>query len=147
MNIDPDYAAVAVIATTYFLALLSPVIAAAYLAMFKGRDVPGRWLFVFFGPAIAYAILLVATVTFFLPFYLIGVFLVPALRDLGHNLPFWVPFLDWVINYDYLIISTLLVALSAWLVRYVWPRWPGVLAAMANPAVKRDAPQAARPLP
>jgi len=140
MSIVPDYALVAVIATIYFLALLSPVIVAAYYSMFKGRGVPGRWLFMFFGPALAYAILLVFTVAFFLPFYLMGVFLVPALRDLGHRLPFWVPLMDWVINYDYLIISTLLVALSVWLVRYVWPRWPHVLAAMVNPAVKRDAP-------
>lgn len=101
----------------------------------------------FFGPAFAYGLLLLFTLAFFLPFYLIAMFLVPALVDLGHNLPFWIPLIDWVINYDYLLISTLLVALSFWLVRYVWPRWPAILAALANPTVKWDAPKPARPLP
>ena len=147
MNIAPEYATAALLAVVIFFGLLSPVLCALYLAMVKGRGVSGRWLFLIFGPAFSYGLVWVGAIVFYLPFYLAAVFLVPALRELGHKSPFWAPIVDWVLKYDLLIVCGALIALSFWLVLYLWPRWPNLLAAMANPAVKRDAPQAARPLP
>jgi hypothetical protein len=139
MNIAPEYATVALLAVVIFFGLLSPVLCALYLATFKGRGVSGRWLFLIFGPAFSYGLVWVGTIVFYLPFYLAALFLVPALRELGHKSPFWVPIIDWVLKYDLLIVCGALIALSLWLVLYLWPRWPSLLAAMANPAVKRDA--------
>ena len=147
MNVAEEYAIAVTVALTVSVGLLSPVFCALYLAIFKGRGMPGRWLFPLVGPSIAYGLVWVGSLILYLPFYLVAVFLVPALRSLGHKIPFWVPVIDWVLEYDFFIISAVLIALSAWLVIHLWPRWPGVLAALANPAVKRDAPQAARPLP
>lgn len=150
MNVAEEYAIAASVALIVSVGLFSPVFCALYLAMFKGRGVPGRWLFPLVGPAIAYGLVWVAGLILYLPFYLVAVFLVPALTSLGHKSPFWVPVIDWVLKYDFFVISAALIALSAWLVLHLWPRWPGVLAALANPAVNSDAPRASRsgrPLP
>lgn len=106
-----------------YIGLLSPILSAWYLALFKGKGVARRWMFPFVAPLIVYGYLLVAVLIFFVPFYLIALDILPGAIASGLQRPFWVPVVEWVLAYDGFIISTVLIAMSIWLVRSLWPRW------------------------
>lgn len=107
----------------FYIGLLSPILCAWFLTVIRGRGVSRRWLFPFVAPAVVYIIVWLGTLVLFVPFYLAALYLVPGLRALGHEAPFWVPIVEWVLAYDGFVVSGVLVAMSVWLVRYLWPRW------------------------
>ena len=106
-----------------FLALISPILISAFLVFFKGRGIPGRWVFLFAGPVLAYTILWVFTLIFIFPAAFFVVWLAPAFRQLYEQLPYWYPFAEWFIKHVDVIAPITVGLLSVWLVMYVWPRW------------------------
>jgi hypothetical protein len=114
-----------------FLAFLSPIVAAAFLAVFKGRGVRGRWLFLVAGPVIAYSILWVFTLVFIIPAYIVLTLFTPAVKELLDHTPYWYPFASWFVRYEVFIAGFACALLALWLVAYLWPRWSSVLYALA----------------
>jgi hypothetical protein len=121
------------LASVGFLALVSPILVAVSLALFKGGGVRGRWLFVIVGPVLAYTVLWAVTLVFIVPATFVVVWLAPATKDLYNQLPYWYPVAEWFVKYDKLIASVACGALASWLALYVWPRWSALLSVLAAP--------------
>jgi len=115
------------------LGFLAPVFASVYLAVVKGRGRTGRWLFVFVAPILIYTVLWVFTLVFIAPAYFILTWFTPAIKELLNHTPYWYPLFAWVVEHEGRIASLTCALLTVWLVRYLWPRWPAVLAALAAP--------------
>jgi hypothetical protein len=116
-----------------FLALISPILVAAFLVAFKGRGVYGRWLFLVAGPILAYSILWVFTLVVIVPATFVVVFLAPATKDLFNQMPYWFSVAAWATEYQWLLASLACGGLATWLAKYVWPRWPAILFALVKP--------------
>src|ERR1017187_8362189 len=121
------------LAVAGFLALISPILVAAFLSIFKGRGVIGRWLFLFAGPVLAYSILWVFTLFVIVPATFVVVVLAPATKELFNQMPYWFSIAAWATEYQALLASTVCGLLASWLAFYVWPRWPGILWALVKP--------------
>jgi len=115
-----------------FLALVSPILVAVFLAVFKGRGVQGRWLFVIVGPVLAYTVLWVFTLVFIVPATFVVVWFAPATKELYDQLPYWYPVAEWFVKYDKLIAAVACGALASWLATYVWPHWSELLSVLAT---------------
>lgn len=116
-----------------FIALISPILVSVFLVLFKGRGVRGRWLFLVAGPVIAYSILWVFTLVFVVPATFVLVLLAPATKEIFNQMPYWFAVAAWVTEYQWLLASVTCGLLAAWLAAYLWPRWPAVLWALAQP--------------
>jgi len=121
------------------LAFLSPILVSVFLAVFRGRGVSGRWLFVLVGPVAAYTVLWVATLVFIAPAWLILTFFTPAVKELTNHTPYWYPFASWLASNDWWLAGVVCALLAAWLVLHLWPRWPAILAALVS-SPKRESP-------
>ncbi len=129
--------------TVYIFALLgawavlvSPVLVCAFLSIFRGRGVRGRWVFLFAGPLLAYTVLWLFLLVLYVPTALAVIFLVPSTVDLFKAQPFWFPLASWVVGKEPFIAAGACGLLSTWLSIYVWPRWPGVFTALRDPVNK-----------
>ena len=116
-----------------FLALISPLWVSLLLVLFRGRRVRGRWLFLVVGPVVAYTILWVFTLIFIVPATFVLVLLAPATRDMFHQMPYWFQVAAWVTEYQYLLAALTCGGLASWLAVWLWPRWPNILPAIAQP--------------
>lgn len=119
-----------------WLALVSPIAVCAFLSLFRGRGVRGRWLFVLAGPVLAYTILWLVLMLLYIPAAFAVIFLVPSTMDVLGVGPFWLPLASWVVGKEPFLAAGAAGLLSCWLVTFVWPRWPGVLAALRDPPSK-----------
>jgi hypothetical protein len=119
-----------------WLALVSPIAVCAFLSLFLGRGVRGHWLFVLAGPLLAYTILWLVLMLLYIPAAFAVIFLVPSTMDLLGVRPFWLPLASWVVGKEPFIAAGAAGLLSCWLATYVWPRWPGVFAALRDPPSK-----------
>jgi hypothetical protein len=119
------------------LVFFAPILVSAFLVVFKGRHVRGRWLFLLVGPLVVYTILWLAMLVFMVPAWFVLTWFTPAVVEIVNNTPFWYPFYSWVAKYDGYIASTVCFGLSIWLVGHFWPRWPKILEALAAPKSER----------
>jgi len=116
------YQAIVIIGLLY-LGLLSPVLSAWYLAIVKGQNVKWRWLFPFAAPVVVYSIIGIATLILFVPFYFTALDVIPGQLEGGNEAPFWLPILEWFLIYSWYIVSVVLVVMSVWIAKYLWPHW------------------------
>jgi len=125
------------------VALWAPFFVAAWLVLFRGSGVRARWLFLLVGPIVVYSILWVITVIFIIPASFVLVLVAPATKDMFNQMPYWFSVAAWVTQYQWVVAAVLCTSLSAWLARWVWPRWPALLAAITSPpAARSGAPHA-----
>lgn len=115
------------------LLLVSPILVSAFLAIFRGGGVPGRWLFIAVGPVLAYTILWVLTLVFIAPATFIVIWLAPATKELYDQLPYWYSLAEFFVKHDKLIAAAACALLSSWLVAYVWPRWSDLMTVLTSP--------------
>ncbi len=130
---DPKFFYYLSLASIGFLALVSPILASLAVVLFRGKGVRGRWLFLVVAPVVAYTILWVFTLVFIVPATFVVVLLAPGTKDLFDQMPYWFGVASWVTQHQYLIAAVSCGALSAWLALWLWPRWPNILFALAQP--------------
>ena len=85
------------------------------------------------GPVVAYTILWVFTLLFIVPATFVLVLLAPATRDMFREMPYWFQLAAWVTEYQYLLAAVTCGGLASWLALWLWPRWPNILYALAQP--------------
>ncbi|MFO1225563.1 hypothetical protein [Roseateles sp.] len=117
----------------FYVAFIAPIAAAAYLALFRGAGVKGRWLFPIAGPVLVYTIFWVLWLVFVMPAYAVLTFLAPTVMDMTGHLPVWRTLAGWLVEYEYFLSAVVCALLTTWLVVHVWPRWAAVLTALAAP--------------
>jgi hypothetical protein len=116
-----------------FIALVSPILVSAFLSVFKGGGVRGRWLFLFAGPVLAYSILWVFTLFVIVPATFVVVLLAPVTKELFNQMPYWFGLAALATKYQALLACAVFGLLASWLALYVWPRWPALLWALVQP--------------
>lgn len=110
----------------FYLALLSPLLCTAYLALVKGKGIRYRWLFPFVIVISVYALTLLlylGAAIFISPVYSRMLDLAPSYVESGRELPRWMPILDWVITYQWFMVAIFLFTMSVWITQSLWPRW------------------------
>jgi hypothetical protein len=120
-----------------FIALVSPILVSAFLVIFKGRGVRGRYLFLVAGPVVAYSLLWVFTLVIIVPATFVVVLLAPATKELFNQMPYWFAVAAWATKHQMLLASVVCGALATWLALHVWPRWPAILWALVQPPAQR----------
>jgi hypothetical protein len=115
--------------TAYTVAVLSPLLVAAYLVFFRGPHTPRRWLFLLVAPTLAYGFIVFAWVLIVLPVLLFIVYLLPALRAVS-SVPLWNIPLFRVGEVEEYVAPVALLALSYWIVFYLWRRWSAIARAL-----------------
>jgi hypothetical protein len=130
---EPKFLFYSALALLAFVALLSPILVSAALALAKGKGVRGRWLFLFVAPILAYTILWVLTLVFIVPATVVVVFLAPATQDLFNKMPYWYGIAAWMTEYQLFLAAGACGNLAAWLAVWLWPRWPNILFALTLP--------------
>jgi hypothetical protein len=124
-----------------FLALISPILISLVLVLFRGKLVRGRWLFLLVGPVLAYTILWVFTLVFIVPATFVLVLLAPGTQATFNQMPYWFHLAAWVTKYQYLLAALTCGALATWIAVWLWPRWPNILYALAQPPESRPSVQ------
>lgn len=100
-----------------------PFAIAAILALTRGREVPGRWVYVVLAPLAGYTIALALLLIVGVPLFLISMFLVPAIVAILGVQPFWMPAASLFSHYWWLGTPIVVFALSLWSTFYIWPKW------------------------
>lgn len=109
-----------------YVGLLSPVLCASYLALAKGKEVRFRWLFPPAAIVSVYtiaALLYIGAASVIAPLYSHMAYVVPSYAESGQKISFWFHILDWVVTYQALIFAILLLMMSVWISKFLWPRW------------------------
>lgn len=125
------------LAVVFIACFGAPIFIALYLAIFRGRGVPGRWLFAIAAPSFAYGFLSFGSLVFFGPWYVVATFFTPALKSQGLPTPVWVVVANWLLTYEGYVVAACTLALAVWLRLHIWPRWPAMIQVLANPAFNR----------
>lgn len=114
----------------YWATLLSPLLAATYLAVFRGSGRPRRVLFVLIAASITYGAAILAYILVVLPVFLAAEYLLPALRQTGYPLQ-WFDIFEVFYSRRRVIESTTIIVLALVVVPWLWRRWPAVSDAVA----------------
>jgi hypothetical protein len=105
---------------------------AIYFPLFKGKGVRGRWIFIFAAPILTASIVLTGYFFIALPMGLAAVFLVPALKQAFNFSPYWIAFPYWVSSYWRFVAWFIWGVLGIVVCRFLWPRWPALLAVLLS---------------
>ena len=116
------YQAIIIIAFLY-IGYLSPILCSWYLVIAKGKGVKWRWLFPFVAPLAVYILVLLAILILFAPLHFSANYIVPSLREANYEVPIWVAIYELAIQYDGYIIAIVLIGMSVWITKYLWPHW------------------------
>jgi len=78
-------------------------------------------------------VLWVFTLVVIVPAMAVLALLAPASKELFKVMPYWFHVAAWVTQYQYFLAAVASGGLAAWLALWVWPRWPAILYAFAQP--------------
>jgi hypothetical protein len=108
----------------------SQFLVAIYFPLFKGKGIRGRWAFVLAAPVLTLSILMTCYLLIAIPLGLVAIFVTPALKQAFDFSPYWVGFAEWISQYLAIIIWFIWGLVGILTCRFLWLRWPALLAAL-----------------
>jgi hypothetical protein len=122
-----------------------PFLYGTYLAIRKGKDVRGRWLFVLVSPILTFSLLVVLPLMLWSVFAPLAIFVAPAFKQILQHAPWWSPIADVWVRYwwlSFIPIAVVYVVLATWSAHKLWKRWPRVFDALVSDPSKNSKPTA-----
>jgi len=116
---------------SYWACLMAPFLLSLFYAIFRGRGVPRRYLFVGAASALSYGLLIFFFVAFALPIILAGEYLIPELMHMHPEYPLqWFDLLYVFFRWWRLTAMIASLASAVVVVRWLWSRWPRLVNAL-----------------